>query len=200
MDTYLTDDVVHDNWDLDGLRRYTFGWLTTSADLNFTTEQLENTSAAQVKEMLNTLAENIMAEKAVRYGEETVKEIERYVLLKAVDTNWMNHIDAMDELRRGIGLRAYGQHNPVVAYRNESYDMFSSMTDTIREETAKAVLSAEIRQNTEIKREKVAVETGTGDDGTVSKTVRGKGVVGKNALCPCGSGKKYKRCCGKDID
>ena len=150
--------------------------------------------------MLNTLAENIMAEKAVRYGEETVKEIERYVLLKAVDTNWMNHIDAMDELRRGIGLRAYGQHNPVVAYRNESYDMFSSMTDTIREETAKAVLSAEIRQNTEIKREKVAVETGTGDDGTVSKTVRGKGVVGKNALCPCGSGKKYKRCCGKDID
>ncbi len=198
--TYLTDEVVHDNWDLDGLRRYTFGWLTAPSDLIFTTEQLENISIKDIKDMLLDKAQAKMAEKTAKYGEETVKEIERYVLLKAVDTNWMNHIDAMDELRRGIGLRAYGQHNPVVAYRNESYDMFSSMTDAIREETAKAVLSAEIRQNTEIKREKVAEETGTGDDGTVSKTVRGKGVVSKNALCPCGSGKKYKRCCGKDID
>ncbi len=198
--TYLSDEVVHDNWDLDGLRRYTFGWLTTPDDLVFGAEQLGDISVGEVKEMLNAQAKAKMAEKIAKYGEETVKEIERYVLLKSVDTNWMGHIDAMDELRRGIGLRAYGQHNPVVAYRNESYDMFSTMTDTIREETAKAVLSAEIRQNTEIKREKVAEETGTGDDGTVSKTVRGKGVVGKNALCPCGSGKKYKRCCGKDID
>ncbi len=200
VNTYLADEVVHDNWDLDGLRRYTFGWLTSADDLSFTTEQLGNTTESEVKELLMDKAQNKMAEKVAKYGEETVKEIERYVLLKAVDTNWMSHIDAMDELRRGIGLRAYGQHNPVVAYRNESYDMFSAMTDAIREETAKAVLSAEIRQNTEIKREKVAEETGTGDDGTVSKTVRGKGVVGKNALCPCGSGKKYKRCCGKDID
>ena len=112
----------------------------------------------------------------------------------------MNHIDAMDEPRRGIGLRAYGQHNPVVAYRNEGYDMFNAMSEAIKEETAKTLLSAEIRQNTEIKREKVAEETGTGDDGTVSKTVRGKGARSKNSLCPCGSGKKYKRCCGKDID
>ncbi len=198
--TYLADEVVHDNWNLEGLRRYTFGWLTGPDDLVFTTEELGNNSPDDVKAMLMSKAENKMSEKISKYGEETVKEIERYVLLKAVDTNWMNHIDAMDELRRGIGLRAYGQHNPVVAYRNESYDMFSAMTDTIREETAKTVLSAELRQNTEIKREKVAEETGTGDDGTVSKTVRGKGVVSKNALCPCGSGKKYKRCCGKDID
>lgn len=198
--TYLTDEVVHDEWNLEGLKRYTFGWLTDNSDLNFTIKQLGDISRDEVKNMLLEKAQNIMTEKIKLYGEDAVKEIERYVLLRAVDTNWMNHIDAMDELRRGIGLRAYGQHNPVVAYRNESYDMFSSMTDAIREETAKAVLSAQIRTNKEIKREKVAEETGTGDDGTVSKTVRGKGVVSKNALCPCGSGKKYKRCCGKDID
>ncbi len=198
--TYLEDEVVHDNWNLEGLRRYTFGWLTNEDDLKFTTEELGDTSREEVKLMLLDKAEQKMAEKREKYGAEAVEEIERYVLLHAVDTNWMNHIDAMAELRQGIGLRAYGQHNPVVEYRNESYDMFSSMTSAIREETAKAVLSAEIRKNAEIKREKVAEETGTGDDGSVSKTVRGKGVVGKNALCPCGSGKKYKRCCGKDID
>ena len=200
VDTYLADEVVHDNWDLDGLRHYTFGWLTAPGDLEFTTKELGDTSKAEVTESLCEKARERMAAKNAKYGPSKVKEIERYVLLRAVDTNWMDHIDAMDELRRGIGLRAYGQHNPVVAYRNESYDMFNAMSETIKEETAKSVLAAELRENTEIKREKVAEETGTGDDGTVSKTVRGKGVVGKNALCPCGSGKKYKRCCGKDID
>ena len=109
----------------------------------------------------------------------------------------MDHIDAMDQLRQGIGLRAYGQHDPVVEYRNESYDMFEAMTNTIREQTAKLVLSVRIKTNEEVKREKVAEETSTGEK---PLTVRGKGVVGKNAPCPCGSGKKYKRCCGKDLD
>ncbi len=127
-----------------------------------------------------------------------MREIERVMLLRSVDTNWMDHIDAMDQLRQGIGLRAYGQHDPVVEYRNDSYDMFEAMTNTIREQTAKLVLTVRVRRDEEVKREKVAEETGTGDD--KPKTVKGKGVVGKNALCPCGSGKKYKRCCGKDID
>ena len=87
--------------------------------------------------------------------------------------------------------------SPVVEYRNESYDMFEAMTNTIREQTAKLVLSVRIKTNEEVKREKVAEETSTGEK---PLTVRGKGVVGKNALCPCGSGKKYKRCCGKDLD
>ena len=136
-----------------------------------------------------------MREKERLYGEERVRDMERYFLLRAVDTNWMDHIDAMDELRRGIGLRAYGQHDPVVAYRNESFDMFSALTDAIREQTSKWVLSAVIHEKQELKREKAAVETGTGEN---TRTVRGKGVVSKNALCPCGSGKKYKRCCGKE--
>jgi preprotein translocase subunit SecA len=109
----------------------------------------------------------------------------------------MDHIDAMDELRQGIGLRAYGQHNPVIEYRNEGYDMFNAMTESIREDTSKMVLCVKIKhQEDEIKREKVAKEESTDKNATV----RGKGVVSKNSLCPCGSGLKYKRCCGKDID
>jgi preprotein translocase subunit SecA len=125
-----------------------------------------------------------------------MREIERVMLLRSVDTNWMDHIDAMVQLRQGIGLRAYGQHDPVIEYRNDSYDMFEAMTNTIREQTAKLVLSVRVRKDEEVKREKVANETGEGKP----QTVKGKGAVGKNALCPCGSGKKYKRCCGKDID
>ena len=102
----------------------------------------------------------------------------------------------MDQLKQGINLRAYGQHNPVIEYRNEGFDMFSAMTDAIREQTARLVLTVKIRKNEEVKREKVAEESSMG----APQTVRGKGVVSKNALCPCGSGKKYKRCCGKDED
>ena len=192
---YLSDPVVHDNWNLEGLRRYTLGWLTAPNDLKFTVNELADTSPEEVAEQLKQLAADKMREKERLYGEERVRDMERYFLLRAVDTNWMDHIDAMDELRRGIGLRAYGQHDPVVAYRNESFDMFSALTDAIREQTSKWVLSAVIHEKQELKREKAAVETGTGEN---TRTVRGKGVVSKNALCPCGSGKKYKRCCGKD--
>ena len=113
----------------------------------------------------------------------------------------MDHIDNMDSLRDGIGMRAYGQHDPVVEYRNEGYDMFNNMTESIREETVKRVLTVKVRREEGVKREKVAEESSTGSgDKTVSRTVRGKGAVGKNAPCPCGSGLKYKRCCGKNQD
>ena len=193
---FLNDEQIHDNWNLDGLKRYTNGWLTTNDDLNFDTYTLANTSVVDVADMLKQKALDIYEAKEKQYGESVVRDMERYVLLRAVDTNWMEHIDAMDEMRRGIGLRAYGQHDPIVAYRNEGYDMFAAMTESIREQTAKYVLTMAIKEQEPIKREKVAEEVGTGD--TKGNTVRGKGVVSKNALCPCGSGKKYKRCCGKD--
>ncbi|MBQ7105908.1 MAG: preprotein translocase subunit SecA [Clostridia bacterium] len=193
---FLNDEQIHDNWNLDGLKRYTNGWLTTNDDLNLDTYTLANTSVVDVADMLKQKALDIYEAKEKQYGESVVRDMERYVLLRAVDTNWMEHIDAMDEMRRGIGLRAYGQHDPIVAYRNEGYDMFAAMTESIREQTAKYVLSMAIKEQEPIKREKVAEEVGTGDN--KGNTVRGKGVVSKNALCPCGSGKKYKRCCGKD--
>ncbi|MBR6533901.1 MAG: preprotein translocase subunit SecA [Clostridia bacterium] len=194
---FLADNAVHDNWDLNGLREYFLGWITTPDDLRFTTEELGDTSREEVAEFLKDKARKIYDIREKEFGDELMREIERVMLLRSVDTNWMDHIDAMDQLRQGIGLRAYGQHDPVIEYRNDSYDMFEAMNNAIREQTAKLVLSVRIKKDEEVKREKVAKETNAGDK---PLTVKGKGVVGKNALCPCGSGKKYKRCCGKDID
>ncbi len=194
---YLADDAVHDNWDLNGLKEHFLGWITDENDLDFDTETLGNISKEEVAELLKEKAHEKYAEREKELGEPLMREVERVMLLRSVDTNWMDHIDNMDQLRQGIGLRAYGQHDPVVEYRNESYDMFSAMTDAIREQTAKLVLTVHVKTNEEVKREKVAEESSAGEK---PQTVRGKGVVGKNALCPCGSGKKYKRCCGKDLD
>ncbi len=194
---FLNDDAIHDNWDLQGLKEYFSGWITTPTDLNFTTEELGNTSRQKISETLKEKARRIYDIREAEFGSDLMREIERVMLLRSVDTNWMDHIDAMDQLRQGIGLRAYGQHDPVMEYRNDSFDMFEGMTNAIREQTAKLVLTVRVKKDEEVKREKVAEETGTGDK---PLTVKGKGVVGKNALCPCGSGKKYKRCCGKDID
>ena len=195
---YLGDEDDHDNWDINGLREYFAGWVTDNDDLQFTTEKLQSTQAEEIAQQLKDKAHQKYDNREAEFGSDVMREIERVVLLRSVDTNWMDHIDAMDQLRQGIGLRGYGQHNPVVEYRNESYDMFSAMTDAIREQTAKLALTVRVRKNEDVKREKVAEETGTGDN--KPRTVRGKGVVSKNALCPCGSGKKYKRCCGKDED
>ncbi len=200
IETFLTDDVVHDNWDLDGLRNHFLGWLLDETDLHFTTEELGETSFEDIEDFITNRAYSILDKKEEEYGEEVMREIERVMLLKTVDEHWMEHIDAMDDLRQGIGLRGYGQHNPVVEYRNEGTDMFNAMIDSVRRETSKRVISARVRREEEVKREKVAEENNTSGDGTVNQTVRGKGVVSKNSLCPCGSGKKYKRCCGKDSE
>ena len=191
---YLNDD--EDERDVKGLRDHFSGWIIDLEDTEFTTEKLFGMDAQDVAEKLKVVAHERYEAREAEFGENVMREIERVVLLRSVDSNWMDHIDAMDQLRQGIGLRGYGQHNPVVEYRNESYDMFSAMTDSIREQTAKLALSVRVRKNEEVKREKVAEETVAGDNKPL--TVRGKGVVSKNALCPCGSGKKYKRCCGKD--
>ena len=197
---YITDDVVHDNWDLKGLREYYLGWVLKGDDLIFSVEELGETSYEAIEQFIINRANEILDAKEEKYTPEKMREIERIVLLRTVDEHWMDHIDAMDDLKQGIGLRGYGQHNPVVEYRNEGTDMFNAMIDSVRRETSKKMLLVEYKTSEEVKREKVAEESATSDDGSLNKTVRGKGVVSKNALCPCGSGKKYKRCCGKDID
>ena len=197
VNEYLGDDEQED-WNLDGLREFFGGWLLGDEDLKYTANDLNDIEIDDITESIKEKAFTLYNERENEFGSEIMREMERVMLLKSVDTNWMEHIDAMDQLKQGINLRAYGQHNPVVEYRNESFDMFSAMTDAIREQTARLVLTVRIRKDEEIKREKVAEENETSGDGTVSTTVRGKGAVSKNALCPCGSGKKYKRCCGKD--
>ena len=127
-----------------------------------------------------------------------MRELERVVLLRAVDKNWMDHIDAMDDLRGSIGLQAYAQHDPVVEYRNIGYDMFEGMNEDIREDTVRMVFTMRIRKGEEIKRKEVATPMSEGRSGEKQATVRNESKkVGRNDPCPCGSGLKYKKCCGK---
>ena len=144
-------------------------------------------------------AEAAYVQKEARYGAEVMRELERVVMLRVVDEYWMDHIDAMDDLKQGIGLRAYGQHDPVVAYKEEGFAMFETMVDAIREETVRRLFLVQLRAQQEVKREKVAKETGTGAANNAQvkrEPIRNKDKkVGPNDPCPCGSGKKYKKCC-----
>ena len=201
---YLNDPKVHDNWNLDGLKSYFLGWLTTPEDFDFTPEQLGNITPEEIAKDLTDRAYEIYEQKEEEFGSEIMRQIERNVLLRCVDHHWMDHIDAMDELRNGIHLRAYAQHNPIVEFRNESYDMFNAMSEAICEDTAKMMLSIKKVTDDDLKRREAAKITaenvGGGDTKgrTVVKTKSQK--VGRNDPCPCGSGKKYKKCCGRDED
>ena len=192
----------HEEWNLDGLREYYAGWLTTEDDFRYDAQQMEDLGREELTEQLIDKAMKIYEEKETNYGP-LIRELERVVLLKTVDRYWMDHIDNMEELRKGIHLRAYGQKDPVVLYRMEGFDMFDQMIASIREDTARLMLTVQIRQKEEPKREQVAKPTATSADGTdrprtVRKTAAQK--VGRNDPCPCGSGKKYKKCCGRDAE
>ena len=128
---------------------------------------------------------------------EAVREVERVILLKVIDRKWMNHIDDMEQLRQGVSLQAYGQRDPLVEYKLAGYDMFDAMTANIQEETVRLLYNVRIEQTVE--REQVAKVTGTNKDDTVQKgpVRRAEEKVYPNSPCPCGSGKKYKNCCGK---
>ena len=129
-----------------------------------------------------------------------MRELERVVLLRVVDEHWMDHIDAMHDLRQGIRLRAYAQSDPVIAYKKESLDMFEEMIASIREQTVRRLYSVRLKKDQEIKRERVAsgITENHGGDGTVKKQPRKVTKIGRNDPCPCGSGKKYKMCCGRN--
>ena len=160
-------------------------------------------SEAVFEEILYQKAVQMYEAKEAAYGEKTMRELERVIMLRVVDEYWMDNIDAMDDLKQGIGLRAYGQHDPVIAYKEEGYEMFQGMIASIREETVRRLFLVRLKTNQEVKREKVAKETGTAGSpsGQVKKQpVRKERKVGPNDPCPCGSGKKYKKCCrDKDI-
>ena len=150
-------------------------------------------------EKLLELATRTYEKKEAEIGEATMRELERVVMLRVVDEYWMDNIDAMDDLKQGIGLRAYGQHDPVVEYKNEGYEMFQAMVQGIKDETVRRLFLVRLAPKQEVKRQRVAKETGTG--AAVNAQVKKQPVrkaankVGPNDPCPCGSGKKYKKCC-----
>ena len=198
--TYTANDETHDDWTLDGLRDYYRGWLAGDDDFQYDAQGLEDLERQDLVDTLTDRAMSIYDKKEAQYGGEIMRELERVILLKTVDRYWMDHIDNMDELRRGIHLRAYGQKDPVVMYRVEGFDMFDQMINAIREDTSRLMLTVQIRTQEEPKREQIAKPTSTSSDGTdkartVRKTASQK--VGRNDPCPCGSGKKYKKCCGR---
>jgi len=160
-------------------------------------QSLLGKNAEELSQEIFDIAKGTYEAKERTYTPQIMRELERVVMLRVVDEYWMDHIDAMDDLKQGIGLRAYGQHDPVIAYKEEGYQMFEAMVTAIREETIRRMFLVQLRTNQEVKREKVAKETSTASEkGSVKPTpVRKTKKVGPNDPCPCGSGKKYKKCC-----
>ncbi len=191
---YLAGDKK-DDWNINGLREKYLGWLTTAEDF----EDINTVEVDDVIETLTDRGHQHLAEKREMLGDDMYNDFQRMVLLRNVDTLWMDHIDAMDDLKQGIHLRSYAQQDPVVAFRMESYDMFDEMTATIRENTVRMMLTLIPRRREDVERKAVAKVTATssgGDDTVKASPVRKGNKVGPNDPCPCGSGKKYKKCCG----
>ena len=198
VDFFCSDSLSKNDWNIDGLRDKFKGWLTMEDDFkdNFDKEEARELlidrahKSYEAREELFGIGEN---------GEPIMRELEKQILLRNVDRQWMDHIDAMDQLRRGIGLRAYGQTDPVVAYRNVGSEMFDGMTEAIREDTARQILTVMIKSQEDTKREqtaKITATSGATDGSDKKQPVRKKEKVKPNDPCPCGSGKKYKNCCG----
>ncbi|MBQ8228439.1 MAG: preprotein translocase subunit SecA [Clostridia bacterium] len=194
VDFYCPSALPENEWNVAGLRSKFKGWLTTDEDFPG-----DKANRADAKEMLLERGHALYEKREEILGEETMRALERMILLRNVDTKWMDHIDDMDELRRGIGLRAYGQQQPVVAYRVQGSDLFDEMSTNIREDTVKQMLTVVIKSKEETERKqtaKITSESGSSDGSEKGRTVRKGKKVGPNDPCPCGSGKKYKKCCG----
>ena len=168
--------------------------------VRFEPERIPQLTAEEVIDAFTAAAADFYEKKEQEFTSPVMREVERVVLLRVVDEYWMDHIDAMTDLRQGIGLRAYAQTDPIIAYKKESLEMFEEMISAIQEETVRRLYSVRLRKNEEVKRERVAKTTSesVGGDGTVKKQPRKVKKIGRNEPCPCGSGKKYKNCCGRD--
>ena len=198
---YLNGETA-DDWDFAGLRRHFMNWLCLPTDFNYTTEQLGDLTKEGIADELYKRGMDILTAKEKRYGAKTMRELERICLLRNVDSKWMEHIDNMDQLKQGMGLRGYGQHDPVVEYRIEGFAMFDEMIASIREDAVHMLLTIEIRQqNAEPKREQIAKPTGDnapGDTGAKAPAPVRVTKIGRNDPCPGGSGLKWKKCTCKE--
>lgn len=192
---YCAKDAHKKDWNLNGLKEKYRGWLLTDEEC----EKLDDMSVEEMISFLKETGNKKLEERREMFGDEIYQDLSRKILLRNVDTLWMDHIDAMDDLKEGIHLRSYAQQDPVVAFRIESYDMFDEMTETIRENTVKMMFTTVVRRREDVERQAVAKITATssgGDDSVKKEPVRKGKKVGPNDPCPCGSGKKYKKCCG----
>ena len=196
-------EIPHpDMWDWEGINAQVKDLLPDIGKLSVPKEEADTFTKEDLKEMLLKSIVGAYEAKEAEFGAEVMRELERIVLLRTVDEKWMDHIDAMDQLRYGIGMRAYGQRDPVIEYKFEGFEMFEEMIRSIQYDSVKRLLRMRInREQGTPKREKVAepVTASHGDSGPRKPAVRGSDRVGRNDPCPCGSGKKYKKCCGANL-
>ena len=193
VDISINEDVDIDDWDFEELNALL---LPTVPLEPITKERVQKSKKSSLKQQLKEEAVKLYEAKETEFEPEQIREIERVILLKVIDRKWMAHIDDMDQLRQGIGLQAYGQKNPVVEYKMAGYDMFDEMTQNIKEETVRMLFHVKAEQKVE--REQVVKITGTNKDDSVKAPVKKTDdKVYPNDPCPCGSGKKYKQCCGR---
>ncbi|MCI8310878.1 MAG: preprotein translocase subunit SecA [Lachnospiraceae bacterium] len=195
VDTFVGDDQEIEEWDLTGLNETLVPIIPVK---EISVERLGCKNKAELKHALKQEATKLYEAKEAEFpNAELIRELERVFLLKVIDRKWMNHIDDMDQLRQGIGLQAYGQRDPLVEYKMSGYEMFDGMTSGIQEDTLRLLMHVKIEEKAE--REEVAQVTGTNkDDSAVKKPMqRAVQKIYPNDPCPCGSGKKYKQCCGR---
>ena len=197
-----TSEGTADTWDFAGLRGELMGYLCTDEDFRYTDEELATLTSEDVRNMLVERAEGKIREREEMFTPERFREVERAVLLRNVDLAWMEHIDAMDDLKGNIGLQAYAHRDPVTEYRMVGADMFDAMVSDIRDHTVRILLTAVPQPREEVVRVQVAKPLNEGFEGSngaqkrVVQTPKRTAKVGSNDPCPCGSGKKYKFCCG----
>ena len=192
MELYTNEKTHEEEWDLDGLMEYSLDLFAAEDDLK--KSELEAMSREEIREDLLEAANENYDRRELLFGAENMRELEKVVMLKVVDAKWMDHLDAMDMLRQGIGLRAYGQKDPLIEYKIEAFDMFSQMIEHIQEDIVRYIYRVNIVTQAEDRLAQAT--TSHGDDVGPKEPVRAKDTVGRNELCPCGSGKKYKKCCG----
>lgn len=195
VDMCFSDDVDQEEWDLN---EFNSVLLPTIPLKPLTLEKVKGVKKNQLKQELKEEAVKLYEEKEAEFPEaEQLRELERVILLKVIDQKWMDHIDDMDQLRQGIGLQAYGQRDPKVEYKMQAYEMFDGMIAAIQETTVRLLYHVRLEQKVE--REQVAQVTGTNkdDSGPKKPVQRVEKKVYPNDPCPCGSGKKYKQCCGR---
>ena len=192
-----SEDAAPEEWDMDTLNAE-LRPIIPFGKIELTQEEIQAGKPEMLTKRLQDEAVELYAHKETEFEDYDLREIERIILLKVIDRKWMDHIDDMDQLREGIGMQAYGQRDPVVEYRMAGVEMFNVMTKAIQEETTGALFHVEIEQKVE--KEQVAQVTGTNkDDSSVKTPYKRKGEkIGRNDPCPCGSGKKYKNCCGRN--
>ena len=195
VDMCISDEQNAEDWDLGELNSLLLPVIPLQP---VTRENLSVSKKNELKHMLKEEAIKLYEAKEAEFPEaEQIREIERIVLLKVIDNKWMNHIDDMDQLRQGIGLQAYGQRDPVVEYKMSAFEMFEAMTAAITEETVRILFHIRVEQKVE--REPAAKVTGTNRDESAARAPKKREVqkIYPNDPCPCGSGKKYKQCCGR---